>query len=106
MGLEINRWDICWAAVKYEDIQIFKNRPIIILSEYKNVFTALKCTTHCPRNNFDYQLKYCKEYNLKKITVVRTNKLVCVPSKSIIHKISKLRIDDILNINNLLKMST
>lgn len=106
MGLKINHWDICWASVKYEDIKKFKTRPIVILFENENIFTALKCTTHYPRNNFDYQLKYCEEYNLKKITIVRTNKLICVPSKDIIRKIGKLRIDDILSINNLLKKST
>lgn len=100
------RWDVCWTKVKYEDTNEFKDRPIVILHGCKDMFYAMKCTTHLPRSRLDYSIAHWKECRLPKPTVVRTSKIIHVPICKVRKKSGRLLFDDILNISKVIKQST
>ena len=101
--MEFERWSICWAEMKYEDAEVTKDRPIVILNDLGDTVKAAKCTTHCPRDSSDYALKFWELSGLSKPTTVRTAKIMEVPKKYIRKKSGKLKLADILAIYKLLE---
>lgn len=78
----MNRWDIYWADVPFEDNpQLSKIRPVIVCADRKVYVLAVKVTTHEKReiNPYDYSLIFWRESGLPSESVVRIDKLSQLP---------------------------
>nr|DAW29047.1 MAG TPA: PemK-like protein [Caudoviricetes sp.] len=97
----MNRWDVYWADVPFEDnpTQV-KRRPVIIAKDSIVYVLTLKVTTHSPRENdpYDYQLVEWQFANLPSPSVVRIRKLAKLKPDKIHNYIGRLHPVDMLGI--------
>lgn len=102
--MQIRPWDIWLAAVKFEDSDEIKHRPVLI-SENGTVFiVAFKITSHRPRDQWgEYAIKEWSSAKLKKESTVRLNRRLQLDKSELIHYIGKLDPYDIINIQKILK---
>lgn len=101
----MNRWEIWWACVKFEDADEVKIRPVLILENQVAYIMSLKITSHEPRKNFngEYQIQQWKKAGLTKPSVVRLSKPLLLQDKDFRGKIGKLSNADIFSIQTLLE---
>jgi len=94
------RWDIWYARVKFEDSDMAKNRPVLVIDGDVGFVLSLKITTHGPRKGYpgEYQIVQWKEAGLIAPSVIRISKLLHLPDDSMIKKIGVLQEQDRLRI--------
>ncbi len=104
---EFKRWDVWWANFKYQESDIFKDRPVIILEENNLTVLSIKLTTKEPReyDPLDYKIQFWEEANLRKPSTARISKVAVVSKMSFRKYIGRLVLKDILQIQNLIKFS-
>ena len=98
---KLDIWDIYLAEVKFQDRDIWKNRPVLIIEDKITLVISLKMTSHSPREG-EYAIKYWKRANLNKPTTVRINKILTLDKSQLIHKIGRLQAEDIEEIKLLI----
>lgn len=99
----IEKWEIWWADVKFDDSNESKRRPVLILNG-ENAFyiETAKITTHEPRDIFDYQIKDIDNCGLKKQSTVRLNRKIIIENGKLISRCGKLSKRDIMQIRLIL----
>ena len=101
--LHLKEWDICWAAVGFEDdLDKYKIRPVIILDcgNYNSI-KFLKCSS-VPKSD-KYKIKNYLTLGLEKTPYVNYKKVYSLDSKYIFEKLNKpLDREDIKNLSKLL----
>ena len=92
-------WEVWWAAVKFEENDTKKERPIVFLRDHV-VATVAPATTMSPRPGIwgEYPIKYWKEAGLEKETTVRLSKIFRLEERDLIGKIGRLNNYDIMKI--------
>lgn len=95
----IEKWEIWWAEVIFDDSTESKIRPVLILNG-ENAFyiETAKITTHEPRDIFDYQIIDLDNCGLKKKSTIRLNKKIIIENEKLISKCGKLSKHDIVQI--------
>lgn len=77
--IEYQRWEIWEANVPFEEGNMSKKRPVLILSEDKMLVLSLKMTSHEPRYKKlegEYEIMKWEEAGLLKPTVIQCSKLL------------------------------
>lgn len=99
-----NPWEVWYAAVRFEDSNIVKDRPVVITSDGKVFILALKVTSTPPREGYygEYALKEWAYAGLKHQSTVRVSKKLKLPYSSMRRRIGKLHSSDIIAIQNLI----
>ena len=84
-------WDICWAYVKYEEIDEEKRRPVILLKDGSALVVGLYVTSKPPRPGYnDYPLVDWEKEGLPVRSTVRLEKRLRIPKDKILSKIGKV----------------
>ena len=97
----MNRWDVYWADVPFEDDPTQgKCRPVIIAKDAAVYVLTLRVTTHSPReyDPYDYQLTEWQFANLPSPSVVRIRKIAQLSPEKIHDYIGRLHPADQLGI--------
>lgn len=97
----MNRWDVYWADVPFEDDPTqSKVRPVIIAKDSTVYVLTMRVTTHAPRDYdpYDYSLIEWQYANLSAPSVVRIRKLAKLPPEKILSHIGRLHPSDMLGI--------
>lgn len=97
-------WEVWVAAVKFEDSDEIKNRPVVITDTGTAVLLALKVTTHSPRQQFEGEyplVRWCAA-GLKKPSTVRMGAILKLEQRDLLYMIGRLHPVDILEIRGYL----
>jgi len=97
----MNRWDVYWADVPFdEDKTQNKRRPVIIAKDEEVYVLVIRMTSHEARtyDPYDYTLKEWQFAGLEKASVVRIRKISRLMPESIYGFIGKIHPIDILEI--------
>ena len=97
----MKRWEVFLARVPFEDLPEEKVRPVLILAEGDEFVECIKMTSKPPRRG-EYALRFWGESGLKKPTTVRVSKVLRLKRASLIKRIGRLSVADILKIQRLL----
>lgn len=101
--MQINPWEVWYAAVRFEDTPEVKLRPVVVTSANEIVVLALKVTTHPPRECWgEYALQQWEAAGLKKQSTVRIGKRLRLEHKDMRDKVGRLHPLDIINIQRFL----
>lgn len=96
------KWDIYLAKVKYEDVEDYKIRPVLVLQSGEAVtIECLKMTGQPPRAG-EYILREWRKAGLRKQTVVRVGKRLRLRTSEIIKRIGRLDLIDMVALEQLL----
>jgi hypothetical protein len=93
----VRKWDVYLANVPFEDLPESKLRPVVILDGCVYAIDCLKMTSHAPRAG-EYALRYWQEAGLRKPTTVRISKRLQLKETDFIHRIGRLHLVDIAEI--------
>ncbi|MDR2073770.1 MAG: type II toxin-antitoxin system PemK/MazF family toxin [Oscillospiraceae bacterium] len=99
--MKTRKWDLFWAKVKYEDIEDFKIRPVVVIGEEEVLISALKCTSKLNKK-FSYFVKYWEKSGLCKPTAIKIDKIIKITKRNLERKIGRLDPEDIAEIKKLL----
>jgi len=101
--MTIKPWEAWLAAVRFEDSQEVKKRPVVVTSAGNIYVIALKVTSHIPRNEWgEYALQQWQAAGLSKPSTVRIGKRLRLQQSDLVHKIGTLHPQDILNIQRII----
>lgn len=102
--IEIEQWDVWWAAVKYEDSDESKIRPVVILDCNNAVcIDVAKVTTHKPRDLFDHQITDLESCGLHRASTIRLDKKIPISESQLKSKLGKLSKADIFQLKIILR---
>lgn len=87
-------WEIWLAQVVYEDKPLVQKRPVLVVPTGQVLLVA-KMTKTEPRNKYEHKIVYWKESGLLMATTIRTEKLLKMPEKDMLHKLGDLHPVDI-----------
>lgn len=92
----MNQWEIWLAKFPFEDRNIVKNRPVIILSVQPLWILSVKVTSKPPRDEdqFDVPIIKWKEAGLDNSSTAREGKTINLSTNDFVHKIGDLDISD------------
>ena len=102
----MNRWDIYWADMPYEDVPVQrKTRPVIIAADKVVYALVLRVTSHAARedDDYDYAIQEWQYANLSCPSVVRIQKIAQLRPDDIGDYIGHLHITDIVEIQSRMK---
>lgn len=95
------KWEIWYARFKYEDVNEYKERPVLVL-ENRFVFPILvaKITSHEPRENYngEYLIKNWAKAGLSKESTIRLSQILKLEKNDFVKKVGKLQAYDIYNV--------
>lgn len=97
----MRKWDVCIAAVPYEDLPTVKVRPVVVLEDKIIAVYCLKMTSQSPRKG-EYVLQKWREAGLHKPTTVRISKRLQLSADNIIKRIGALHPVDVMEIQKLI----
>ena len=100
--MKYEKWEVWLANVRFEDISGTKKRPVLILDKKHGIAVSLKMTTHQPRNASEYALRDWAKVGLRRVTTVRTGKVLHLQNTDFIQKIGRLSDYDILQIQTII----
>ena len=101
-GVSVNKWDIYFAHVPFEDLPESKPRPVIVLDDLTVAVVCLKMTSHSPRLG-EYSLKRWRDAGLMKPTTVRISKRLSLGRKQFIKRLGSLHPIDIIEIEKIMR---
>lgn len=106
-GMErlMNKWEVWWARVKFEDSEEVKKRPVIIYDNKVTYIVSFKVTSHEVRKNFkgEYEIIKWQKAGLAKPSVVRLSRMLKMLESDFIEKIGDLDDIDIYGIETLVR---
>lgn len=103
----MNRWDIYWADVPFEeDCSQKKSRPVIIAKDNSIYVLVIRITSHETRDNdpYDYLLQEWKYANLEKASVVRIRKIAQLKPDAVHDYIGRIHPADALEIQKCMEL--
>lgn len=105
MHHELNRWDLWWADIVYEDQPVCEKRPVLIYSHETAYIISFKITSHPPRLEYkgEYPIKLWKEAGLTKPSTIRCSKKLCLTELDFDEKIGSLHPVDIKEVRKILQ---
>ena len=91
------QWELWYANFPFEDKNISKDRPVIILSVQPLCVLSIKVTSHEVRkaDKYDVPIIHWQEAGLKHESVARISKTVSLDNSKFRRKIGELHKDDI-----------
>lgn len=91
------QWELWYANFPFEDKNISKDRPIIVLSVQPLCVLSIKVTSHEVReaDKYDVPITHWQEAGLKHESVARISKTVSLDNSKFRRKIGELHKDDI-----------
>lgn len=91
------QWELWYANFPFEDKNISKDRPVIILSVQPLCVLSIKVTSHEVRkaDKYDVPITHWQEAGLKHESVARISKTVSLDNSKFRRKIGELHKDDI-----------
>jgi len=96
----MNKGDIVLIPFPFSDLSGAKNRPAVILIETEEDVTVAFITTQVKWNSgFDVLLHPCNLNGLKKISLIRLNKLATIDKELVIGRLGALNEPDIELLN-------
>lgn len=101
----MNKWEIWWANVIFEDdLSQIKRRPVIIIDDRISIVLAIKITSHEPRSRFsgEYRLVHWEAAGLRKESTARCAKLLRLEGSDFVSKIGRLHPVDIAAIQTII----
>ena len=100
----MNKWEIYWAKIKFEDIEGVKRRPVLVLNNSVSFIMTAPVTSHVPRTEFEgeYKIKNWKKAGLEKESTVRLSKRIKLESRDFDGYIGKLDSIDIFFVEQIL----
>ena len=90
------RFEIWLATVRFSDIAVEKERPVLILDWEKKEVFCLRMTSKLPQTADDFEISHWKEAGLHKPTVINTTKRLKLAEDKLITQIGKLHDNDII----------
>lgn len=103
MGLNLNRWDVCRVNFKFEDEDIYKTRPALVINANQIAILAYKMTSNLSRkDDLEYEIIEWRKAGLDRPTVVRIGKVQDISNSPFIIKLGRLEKIDIDNIKNIM----
>ena len=87
---KIERFDIWQAAVKFEDEDVSKNRPVLIWNNAAYVIAYKMTGTNRGDDADEYQVRYWREAGLTKPTSIRIRKQLKLEKADLLYKIGTL----------------
>ncbi|WP_244996893.1 type II toxin-antitoxin system PemK/MazF family toxin [Paenibacillus woosongensis] len=95
-----NRGDIYLVLYPFDDKELEKLRPGIILDTMENRSIVIKVTSHAERSNDpgDIEIRYWREAGLKQPSVARCSQFVPLDHKKIQQYLGQLQKEDLLNV--------
>jgi len=100
--MKCKKWEVWFANVKFEDTDEIKKRPVLIIGNNSGLAISLKITTHEPRYNSDYPLKYWARAGLDKESVVMTSKILYLKDEDLVRYFGRISEHDMLQIQNIM----
>lgn len=86
--MKLNKWEIWWADVKFEDSPQEKRRPVIVIDESTAFVLSLAITSSSPRPGYrDYVLRDWESAGLKKPSTVKLGRKVPLARDKFVSKI-------------------
>lgn len=101
----MNKWEVWWARVKFEDSEEVKKRPVIIYDNKVTYIVSFKVTSHEVRKNFkgEYEIIKWQKAGLAKPSVVRLSRMLKMQKSDFIEKIGDLDDIDMYGIETLVR---
>ena len=98
-------WELWYAHVKYEDLEIYKDRPVLVIDAGDEIaIIALKVTSTEKRDLWgEYDIIKWKSAGLKNASTVRCTKVLSLHLGDFRRKIGDLQLEDILKIKEILQ---
>jgi len=84
--MKCKQWEIWDADVKYEDAELYKKRPVLIIDAKQEIAVALKMTGQAPRTADEYIIKEWQKSSLDKPTTIRTSKVLKIKDNVLVKK--------------------
>lgn len=86
----MQRYEIWWAKVKFEDEPDIKQRPVMIWNDVAFVIAYKMTSTDRGDNREEFKVEYWQEAGLSKPTTIRITKLLKLTKDDLITKIGEL----------------
>lgn len=102
----MNKYDIYWAYVYFQDIYNGKRRPVIQLDNNTFVPLIAPITSHTARDKLDYSIKDWREAGLTKPSTIRLSKRIKLNKTLLDSYIGKLSIEDSEELDKLIESIT
>lgn len=99
----MNRWDVYWAEVPFEeDPSQSKRRPVVIAKDNTLYVLTLRVTSQAARANdpYDVPLLHWQYANLTQPSVVRVKKIAQLKPQYVFDRIGRLHPADIIEIQS------
>lgn len=90
----MQRYEIWWAKVRYEDVPGIKQRPVLIWNDMAFVIAYKMTTADRGDTRDDFKIQYWKEAGLPKETSIRITKVLRLQRTDLIGKIGDLDFRD------------
>jgi hypothetical protein len=100
--MKCRKWEVWFAKVKYEDSDVVKKRPVLIIGERVGIILSLKMTSHTARDHTDYPLNHWARAGLERETVVRTAKACYLKDSDLVWRMGRISEHDMLQIQSIL----
>jgi len=98
----IKPWDVWYAAVRFEDSEQVKSRPVVVTSSGIAFILAFKVTSHMPRNEWgEYALIEWQYAGLRKPSTVRIGKPLQLATSDMTRRLGSLHPLDVVNIQKI-----
>ena len=89
--MKFNRWDIWWAYVKYEESNIEKRRPIVVIDDRTAFVLGLFVTSASPRPQYDdYIIQDWEEAGLSKPSTIKLSRRLRLDKDKLISRIGEM----------------
>lgn len=96
----LKMWEIWFANFPFDDSDVKKKRPVIVLNIEPAEVLSIKVTSHNARNDdkYDVAIEKWEEAGLDRPSVARISKSMILIKDEFIHKIGTLHTNDQTNI--------
>ena len=92
----MERYDIYYASVPFEDINQSKDRSILIIAEVNETVRTLKITSQPKTSEHQYRIKEWSKAGLSKESYICYTPFIDIKKKTLGEKIGRLQASDIM----------
>ena len=90
----MQRYEIWWAKVRFEETSDIKHRPVLIWNDLAYVIAYKMTSTDRGDDREEFKIEYWKEAGLSKPTTIRITKVLRLEKRDLISKIGDLDFRD------------
>lgn len=101
--MQAEPWEIWLAAVRFEDTNEVKQRPVVVVGSTVVIVFALKVTSHALRSGWgEYPLAHWQAAGLRYPSTVRIGKPLQIDHCDMVHRLGKLHNADVIEIQRIM----